>query len=72
VVHDQLRDALRTREVIGEAKGILMERESISRDEAFNLLRHLSQSANVKLRDVAWRVVDSTEQGQLRSSGREA
>lgn len=72
LVNDQLRDALRTREIIGEAKGILMERESISREEAFDLLRHLSQRANVKLRDIAWRVVDSTEQGQLGGSGEEA
>jgi GAF domain-containing protein len=55
---DQLNDALRSRDVIGQAKGILMEREGILGDEAFEMLRHASQNANVKLRDVAQRVVD--------------
>jgi GAF domain-containing protein len=57
--NDQLRDALDTREVIGQAKGILMEREGCSPDEAFGLLRGISQRTNRKLRDVAQDVVDS-------------
>jgi GAF domain-containing protein len=59
-LNDQLKEALETREIIGEAKGILMEREGVSGEEAFEMLRRLSQNANVKLRDVARRVVDST------------
>ena len=49
----QLREALRTRDVIGQAKGILMERRGISADEAFDTLRSASQSLNVKLAQVA-------------------
>lgn len=49
----QKDEAIRTRDVIGQAKGILMARENISEDEAFDLLRRASQRMNVKLRTVA-------------------
>jgi hypothetical protein len=49
----QLREALRSRDVIGQAKGILMERRGISADEAFEVLRAASQRLNVKLAQVA-------------------
>jgi ANTAR domain len=49
----QLREALNTRDIIGQAKGILMERRRISADEAFDLLRSASQSLNMKLTKVA-------------------
>lgn len=54
----QLNEALETRDLIGQAKGILMERESISDEEAFAMLRTISQHANVKLRDIAQRLVE--------------
>ena len=54
----QLREALRTRDVIGQAKGILMQRRGIDADEAFDLLRQASQNLNVKLADLA-RVLSS-------------
>ncbi|WP_232666023.1 ANTAR domain-containing protein [Pseudonocardia sp. TRM90224] len=49
----QLRTALDSRDVIGQAKGILMERRGISADEAFEVLRAASQNLNIKLTDVA-------------------
>jgi GAF domain-containing protein len=55
---DQLTEALKTREIIGEAKGILMEREGVDDDGAFDMLRRASQTTNTKLREVAQRVVD--------------
>ena len=55
---DQLNEAIQSRDVIGQAKGILMARENLTADAAFERLRHLSQSHNVKLRDVAEQVVD--------------
>lgn len=55
---DQLNEAIQSRDVIGQAKGILMVRENLSADAAFERLRTMSQSGNVKLRDVARRVVD--------------
>jgi hypothetical protein len=56
-----LHAALATREVIGQAQGILMERERINSDEAFDVLRRASQHLNVKLRDVAQELVDTGE-----------
>jgi ANTAR domain len=54
----QLRLALNSRDVIGQAKGILMERRRISADEAFDVLRKASQSLNVKLTQVATTLVE--------------
>ncbi|MDQ0380583.1 GAF and ANTAR domain-containing protein [Amycolatopsis thermophila] len=49
----QLVDALDTRDTIGMAKGILVERHHVDGDRAFDMLVEASQHANVKLRDVA-------------------
>jgi GAF domain-containing protein len=49
----QLTEALQSRDVIGQAKGILMERRGASADEAFDILRRASQDLNVKIRDIA-------------------
>jgi hypothetical protein len=57
-----LAEALRTRELIGQAQGILMERERITADQAFAVLRRASQHMNVKLREVAESLVET---GQL-------
>ncbi|MCT2583150.1 ANTAR domain-containing protein [Actinophytocola sp. S1-96] len=49
----QLLRAVETRDVIGQAKGILMARQGLTADEAFDLLRRTSQDLNVKLVDLA-------------------
>lgn len=49
----QLRRAIDSRDVIGQAKGILMERRGLSADEAFDVLRRTSQDLNVKLVELA-------------------
>ena len=54
----QLRQALKSRDVIGQAKGILMERRKIDADEAFEVLRSASQALNVKLAQVAQTLVE--------------
>ena len=64
-VSDQLNEALKSRDMIGQAKGILMERENVSDEEAFAMLRTISQNANVKLRDVAQRLIE--ERGSISS-----
>lgn len=56
-----LEIAIRTREVIGQAQGILMERERITADQAFAELRRASQHLNVKLAAVAERLVETGE-----------
>jgi hypothetical protein len=48
-----LREALSSRDVIGQAKGILMERHGYDADRAFDALRRASQHLNIKLRDIA-------------------
>jgi GAF domain-containing protein len=60
VQHAQLEEALATRDVIGQAKGILMVRQSCTADEAFDVLRRASQRANRKLRDIAQELVNTT------------
>ena len=50
---EQLHRAIDSRDVIGQAKGILMARRGITADEAFDYLRRTSQDLNIKLADVA-------------------
>ena len=54
-----LRSALASRDVIGQAKGILMERHKIAPQEAFHQLITASQHHHRKLRDVAADLADS-------------
>ncbi|OBK18496.1 GAF and ANTAR domain-containing protein [Mycobacterium asiaticum] len=56
---DQFHDALSTRDLIGQAKGILMERYDVDAFAAFDLLRRLSQQSNHKLVDLARKVVQT-------------
>ena len=56
-----LRAAVSSRDVIGQAKGILMERLKITPEAAFDLLRHSSARLNEKLRDVAARLAETGE-----------
>ena len=56
-----LQQAVASRDVIGQAKGILMERERLTADQAFDVLRRASQHVNLKLRDVAERVTETGE-----------
>jgi transcriptional regulator with GAF, ATPase, and Fis domain len=53
----QFESALASRDNIGQAKGILMERLSIDAVQAFALLKQLSQSTNTPLRIIAQRVI---------------
>jgi hypothetical protein len=57
-----LRTALTNRDVIGKAKGILMERHKITAEQAFRMLLHHSQTNNRKLHDIA---ADLADTGQL-------
>lgn len=55
-----LEAALVSRDVIGQAKGILMARRTIDEEQAFEILRHASQRTNRPLRDVAATVIRSS------------
>jgi GAF domain-containing protein len=65
---ENLHAALITRELIGQAQGILIERERISADQAFHVPRQASQHLNVKLREVARDLVDTGERPDTGSS----
>jgi anti-anti-sigma factor len=56
-----LARALTTRDVIGQAKGVLMERHKITAEQAFLLLNRASCARNIKLRILAQRVADTGE-----------
>jgi hypothetical protein len=58
---ENLEIALTTREVIGQAEGILIERERLTPEQAFDVLRKASQNLNFRLRDLAQYVVDTGE-----------
>ena len=55
---EQLKEAVDSRDVIGQAKGILMERRGYDSAAAFDVLRRTSQELNIKLRDVATTLVE--------------
>jgi hypothetical protein len=56
-----LQQALLSRDVIGQAKGILAERLKINPEDAFDLLRRSSQHLNVKLQEVARELAETGE-----------
>ena len=58
----QLEEGLQTRTIIGQATGLLMAQEGLTSEEAFEKLVHVSQTSNLKLRDIARRYVEAWEE----------
>jgi hypothetical protein len=56
---EQFRSALASRDLIGQAKGMVMERFKIDAVQAFALLKRLSQNSNTPVADVARRLIES-------------
>lgn len=56
--NEQLRRALETRDIIGQAKGMLMERFDVDAAGGFGLLVRLSQESNTRLAHVARKLVE--------------
>lgn len=56
---DNVRAALRSRQVIGVAQGMLMQRFGLSLDQSFEMMRRYSQAHNVKLRQLAENLVQA-------------
>ncbi|WP_368680788.1 GAF and ANTAR domain-containing protein (plasmid) [Rhodococcus opacus] len=54
----QLHSAVASRDIIGQAKGMLMERFTVPADRAFEMLIALSQDTNTPLATVAARIVE--------------
>jgi GAF domain-containing protein len=63
--NEQLHEALLSRDLIGQAKGILMARRGCSAEDAFDLLRRASQEQNRKLTAIAKDVVDGRTTGGM-------
>ena len=57
----QLAQALESRVVIEQAKGVLRERYGLSLDESFELLRHAARSNRVEIHALAAKVVSTSE-----------
>ena len=58
---DQLRQAIASRPVIDQARGVLMALHACTSEEAWHILREASQLSNTKLRTVAAAVTASAE-----------
>ncbi|MCV7445514.1 GAF and ANTAR domain-containing protein [Mycobacterium paraense] len=56
---EQMESALSSRDRIGQAKGIIMERYGVDDVRAFEMLRALSQEGQTKLVDIAERVIET-------------
>jgi GAF domain-containing protein len=59
-VNEQLTNALTSRVVIEQAKGVVFERAGIDMTEAFSRLRHYARSNNLRLTEVAKAAIDGT------------
>ncbi|MCQ4122698.1 GAF and ANTAR domain-containing protein [Rhodococcus tibetensis] len=55
---EQLQSALVSRDIIGQAKGMIMERFDVDAIRAFEMLTHLSQETNTRLHAVAEQIVE--------------
>lgn len=59
VLDDELREALATRAVIDQALGILMVTRRITSHDAFEILRHASQTTNRKVSVIAAELIET-------------
>lgn len=60
LAEEQLREALSSRAVIDQAKGMIMVKRRCTADEAFEILVELSNATNRKLRELAAAFVDDS------------
>src|SRR3954451_4394676 len=59
-LNDQLTNALTSRIVIEQAKGVIFERANVAMGEAFDRLRAYARNNNLRLTDAAQSVIDGT------------
>ncbi|HEY4074601.1 MAG TPA: ANTAR domain-containing protein [Herbaspirillum sp.] len=52
------KNKLAERKLLDRAKGLLMKRHKLSEEEAYQKLRHLAMNKNLKLSEVAQRIID--------------
>ncbi len=65
VINDQLSNALNTRIVIEQAKGVVAERENLDMEQAFSALRNHARNHNLRLADVANGIISGTLDASL-------
>lgn len=58
---EQLREAITSRDLIGQSKGIIMERFKVDVETAFDVLVRTSQALNVKLAEIARHLTQTGE-----------
>lgn len=58
---EHAKTQLQDRKVIDRAKGILMQRQALTEDEAFKKMRKTAMDKGLKMRDVAQRILDAVE-----------
>ncbi|MDQ1627905.1 MAG: hypothetical protein QOI54_1649 [Actinomycetota bacterium] len=61
---EHLRAAIASRQVIGEAIGILRAQSSLNSQQAFQMLSRASQRTNIKLRELAQQIADGSRTGR--------
>ncbi|PYE17390.1 GAF domain-containing protein [Williamsia limnetica] len=62
--YDQFQSALASRDIIGQAKGMIMERFNIGADAAFELLTKLSQDSNVTVAEISRQLAGSKPEAE--------
>ena len=60
---EHLHNAIESRQVIGEAIGLLRAKSKLSSEQAFDLLANASQRTNIRMRDLAQQIADGTRTG---------
>lgn len=66
LTQQQFQDALESRDIIGQAKGVLMVRRRITAATAFAVLVAISQRTNTRVRLVAEQLIDSLPSADVR------
>jgi transcriptional regulator with GAF, ATPase, and Fis domain len=59
ITESGLEQAIRSRDLIGQAKGILMESNHVDADQAFQMLRRAAHDRAMRVRTLAEQVIDS-------------
>jgi GAF domain-containing protein len=65
---EQLRAALITRSLVGQAQGMLMNQFHIDAEHAFDVLRRSSQNSNTKVRELADLLVKAHHNGEFEAA----
>ncbi len=68
----ELRETIRSRKLIEQAKGLLMEKEGVTEAEAFNCIQQLSRNQNIPMVKIAEAVIMTSRVMKDKKNGRTA